>query len=176
MQTLLTSMLRYKAWADQELIAELVRRGHELPAGRRDAVLRLLGHAHVVDRIFVAHLQRSGHGYTSTEPAEVPRPEALFPAIEETDRWLVDHAARLAADELAERIPFRFTDGFAGEMSREEMLGHLIAHGGYHRGEIGQILTQQFGTSPPDTFTGYLRRTRGESRAASGVDQRFGSV
>lgn len=157
-QTLLTSMLRYKAWADQELIGELKRRGHELPADKRDSALRLLGHAHIVDCIFMAHLQRAEHGYTSTEPAEVPQPEALFPAIEGADRWLIDHAGRLSPEELAERIPFSFTDGFAGVMSREEMLGHLIAHGGYHRGEIGQILTQQFGSSPPDTFTGYLRR------------------
>jgi len=158
-QTLLISMLGYKAWADKELIGELAKRGHELPHDKWDSALRLLGHAHIVDRIFVAHLQRSPHGYTSTEPADVPRPEVLFPAIEETDRWLVDHARRLQPDALAEQVAFSFTDGFAGVMSREEMLGHLIAHGGYHRGEIGQILTQQFGSSPPDTFTGYLRRT-----------------
>ncbi len=157
-RTLLTSMLRYKAWADQGLVDVLATRGHELPDALRTSAFEILAHAHAVDRIFVAHLQRQPHGLTSTEPADAPEPRALFAAIDALDQWLVDHAGRLRNDELAEEIAFDFTDGNAGRMSREEMLGHLVAHGGYHRGEIGQILTQQFGSSPPDTYTGYLHR------------------
>jgi uncharacterized damage-inducible protein DinB len=157
-QTLLTSLLRHKAWADRELADVLVAQGHELPEAKRVSVLRLLDHAHAVDRIFVANLQRKPHGYASTEPVDLPRQAALLAAIDETDRWLIDHAVGLETNELEEQVAFVFTDGRAGRMSREEMLAHLIAHGGYHRGEIGRILTEQFGSSPPDTFTGYLRR------------------
>ena len=162
-QTLLTSLLRYKAWADRELVDALAARGHELPEKEREGVLRLLGHLHIVDGIFVAHLEGRPHGFASTEPIDVPRPDTLFAAIAETDHWLIDHAAELDDRALEAQIAFVFTDGRAGRMSREEMLAHLIAHGGYHRGEIGQILTRQLGGSPPDTYTGYLRRFEGRS-------------
>jgi uncharacterized damage-inducible protein DinB len=163
-RTLLTSLLRYKAWADKGLVDALAARGHELPETERENALAILAHAHVVDRIFLAHLRGEGHGFASTMPAEPPRPEALFPAIEEIDRLLLERAEQLGPGELAEEIAFEFTDGSAGRMSREEMLGHLVAHGGYHRGEIGQILTRHFGSSPPDTFTGYLHRTEQRRR------------
>ena len=163
-RTLLTSLLRYKAWADKGLVDALAARGHELPATERENALAILAHAHVVDRIFLAHLRGEAHGFASTTPAGPPRPETLFPAIEDVDRRLLERAEQLGAGELAEEIAFEFTDGRAGRMTREEMLGHLVAHGGYHRGEVGQILTRHFGSSPPDTFTGYLHRTEPRRR------------
>jgi uncharacterized damage-inducible protein DinB len=157
--TLLTTLLRHKAWADDGLIAGLAAIGDDASSDEfdeLDTALRLLHHAHIVDRIFVAHMQRVGHGYRATEADETPPPEALFDAIRQTDRWLVDYAARLDELDPEEPIAFRFTDGTAGTMSRAEMLAHLVAHGGYHRGEIGRILTRLTGSSPRDTLTGYL--------------------
>ncbi|WP_348524358.1 DinB family protein [Mesorhizobium sp. L2C089B000] len=45
-------------------------------------------------------------------------------------------------------------------MSRQEMLTHVVTHGGYHRGEIGRIL-MQIGIAPP----GYVCRPPPPSRA-----------
>lgn len=157
--TLLTTLLRHKAWADDGLIAGLAAIGNDASSDEfdeLDTALRLFHHAHIVDRIFVAHLQRVGHGHRATEADETPPREALFDAIRQTDRWLVDYAAGLVEPGLEESIAFRFTDGTAGTMSRAEMLAHLVAHGGYHRGEIGRILTRLTGSSPRDTLTGYL--------------------
>lgn len=162
--TLLTTLLRHKAWADEELIAGLSEAGFDASSDEIDTALRLLHHAHVVDRIFVAHLQRVGHGYAATEADEAPPREALFEAVRQTDRWLVDHAAGLVESEPDEPIPFHFTDGTGGTMSRAEMLAHLVAHGGYHRGEIGRILTQLTGSSPRDTLTGYLHEVEPSRR------------
>jgi hypothetical protein len=58
-------------------------------------------------------------------------------AVRWTDRWYLEYVPRLSADELAEPIEFAFTDGAQGRMSREEMLAHVITHGGYHRGDVG---------------------------------------
>jgi uncharacterized damage-inducible protein DinB len=49
-------------------------------------------------------------------------------------------------------------------MSREEMLAHVIAHGGHHRGQVGQILSQmpialRRESVFRDTFTSYLHRS-----------------
>ena len=165
-QTLLASMFRYKAWADEGLLAGLAAAAHRMPGPQHRAALRILDHAHAVDCIFAAHLQRKAHGYAATHCAEEPDADRLREAMRKTDRWFIDHAQRLDPQDLSETIAFDFTDGAHGRMSREEMLGHVIAHGGYHRGEVGQILAQCTGSSPRDTFTGYLhemepaRRTR----------------
>ncbi|MNE58580.1 DinB family protein [compost metagenome] len=56
-------------------------------------------------------------------------------------------------------ISFNFVDGDKGQMSREEMLLHLVTHGGYHRGAIGRILVQCGITPPRDTLTAFLHRS-----------------
>ncbi len=58
--------------------------------------------------------------------------------------------------QLEEPLEFRFTDGTPGRMTRAEMPAHVVAHAGYHRGEVGQILTVLTSSSPRDTFTGFL--------------------
>ncbi len=162
--TLLTSLFRYKAWADNGLMASLAELGADRPLDGVDTALHLLHHAHIVDRIFVANLQRQPHGYRATETPDLPPTAALFDAIGETDRWFVDYVERLAEDDAGESIEFLFTDGSPGRMSREEMLGHVLAHGSYHRGEIGRILTHLTGSSPRDTFTGFLHEAEPERR------------
>ena len=87
--------------------------------------------------------------------------------MKETDRWYIDYVARLNPQELEESIEFTFTDGAPGRMSREEMLAHVATHAGYHRGEVGRILTRLTGSSPPDTFTGYLHQAEPARRARS---------
>jgi uncharacterized damage-inducible protein DinB len=170
-QSLLTSLFQYKAWANDRLLAAIAAMdGEALEAERRAAAL-ILNHAHIVDRIFAAHLQRLEHGYSNNEPDDAPPLDALSAAIRDTDRWYVDYAARLGPDALAEVIAFNFTDGKPGRMSCEEMLAHVIAHGGYHRGQVGQILSQMpIGLRREsvfrDTFTSYLHRP--EAAAAAG--------
>ncbi|MFM0730047.1 DinB family protein [Paraburkholderia sediminicola] len=155
-QTLLVSLFEYKAWADQGLIAGLSRLDKlSSEAGYRTAV-GIFNHAQIVDRIFGANLQCEKHAYRRTDSDDVPNLEDLSNAIRDMDRWYIQYVTHLRDADLTEAIAFSFTDGTAGRMSREEMLGHVIAHGGYHRGEIGQILTQLTGSSPRDTFTGFL--------------------
>jgi uncharacterized damage-inducible protein DinB len=88
----------------------------------------------------------------------------LSAEIRETDTWYVDYVSRLSAEQLGEDLDFTFTDGGHGRMSREEMLAHVITHGGYHRGEVGRLLPQIEETAMRDVFTGYLHRTEPERR------------
>jgi uncharacterized damage-inducible protein DinB len=119
----------------------------------------------VVDQIFAAHLQRERHNWHQTDPDDVPPGEALFAAIRRTDAWYIAHASRLTPAALVEPLDFVFTDGTPGRMTREEMLAHVVAHGGYHRGEAGRILTQLTGSSPRDTFTAFLHEEEPARRA-----------
>jgi len=63
-------------------------------------------------------------------------------AVEATGSWFEQYVATVDRSALAETITFQFTDGDRGQMTREEMLFHVITHGAWHRGEVGQILTR----------------------------------
>ncbi|RDK03099.1 DinB family protein [Paraburkholderia lacunae] len=155
-QTLLSSLFRYKAWADEGLIAGLRDLAHDRHNGERDTATCIFSHAHIVDKIFAAHLQQVRHGYATTGTDDVPSLEELAQSIRETDQWYIAYVESLTSLEFSDTVEFVFTDGSLGRMSREEIFGHVIAHGGYHRGEVGRILTQLTASSPRDTFTGYL--------------------
>ena len=165
--SLLTSLLQYKAWANQELFAELQRLDPLTQQSELHAALRILNHIYVVERIFVANLQGINHSYSATNTAETPTLDALQQAVQETDRWYLDYVAGLGAEQLAERLSFTFVDGDSGCMSREEMLAHIVTHGGYHRGAVGRILAQLQVAPPRDIYTRFLHQDQPQRRAVS---------
>lgn len=165
--SLLTSLLQYKAWANQELFAELQRLDPTTQHSELHAALRILNHIHVVERIFVANLQGISHSYSATNTPETPTLEALFQAVQDTDRWYLEYAAGLSAEQLTERLHFSFVDGDAGSMSREEMLAHIVTHGGYHRGAVGRIMAQLQVAPPRDIYTRFLHEDQPQRREAS---------
>lgn len=165
--SLLTSLLQYKTWANQELFAELQRLDPLTQHSELHAALRILNHIHVVERIFVANLQGINHNYSATNTAETPTLAALQQAVQETDRWYLDYIAGLGAEQLAERLRFNFVDGDAGCMSREEMLAHIVTHGGYHRGAVGRIMAQLQLAPPRDIYTRFLHEDQPQRRAVS---------
>jgi uncharacterized damage-inducible protein DinB len=156
--TLLLSLFKYKAWADDELVAGLHKLDAETHATERHGALRLLNHIHVVDCIFAAHLSGMPHDHTATNTPETPTLQALCVAVARTDRWYVEHVATLSPQQLGERLHFSFTDGAAGCMSRGEMLAHVATHGGYHRGAVGRIMAQAGVPPPRDIFTVFLHQ------------------
>ncbi len=165
--SLLTSLLQYKAWANQELFAELQRLDPLTRHSELHAALRILNHIYVVERIFVANLQGIHHSYSATNTAETPTLAALQQAVQETDRWYLDYVAGLGAEQLAERLSFTFVDGDTGCMSREEMLAHIVTHGGYHRGAVGRIMAQLQLAPPRDIYTRFLHDDQPQRRAVS---------
>ena len=162
--TLLLSLFQYKAWANQELFTELQKLDAAVHAAERHTCIRLMNHIHVVDRIFVGHLSSVPHGFAGTNTPETPTMEALHGAVTATDQWYIEYVQALDAQRLAEPVGFDFTDGGQGCMSREEMLAHVITHGGYHRGAVGRIMAQLSIAPPRDIFTGFLHKTEPQRR------------
>jgi uncharacterized damage-inducible protein DinB len=156
--TLLLSLFKYKAWANDELFAELAKLDAQAQQAEQHTCIRLLNHIHVVDRIFAAHLRGQAHGHTATNTPETPSLEALRLAVAELDAWYVNYVATLPAEQLCDSLSFSFTDGQSGSMSREEMLAHVVTHGGYHRGAVGRIMAQVAVPPPRDIFTAYLHQ------------------
>jgi uncharacterized damage-inducible protein DinB len=163
----LISLFRYKAWANEELY-DLVRSVDTTKhADERHSCIRLLNHIYVVDQIFAAHLTHTKHAYTATNTKETPTLDELAHACARSDQWYVDFVSTLRDPMLTESIEFVFTDTSNARMTREEMLMHVITHGGYHRGAVGRILSQ-IGVAPPrDLLTGYLHKAEPERRVRS---------
>jgi uncharacterized damage-inducible protein DinB len=162
--SLLSSLFKYKAWANDELFALMRTVDETKHATERHTCIRLLNHIYTVDRIFAAHLQRETHAFAATNTTETPTLEELTSSVTARDQWYLAFVSPLDANALTESIEFVFTDGKNACMSREEMLMHVITHGGYHRGAVGRILLQIQITPPPDSLTTYLHRTEPRRR------------
>jgi uncharacterized damage-inducible protein DinB len=161
---LLNSLYRHKAWANEELFAEVRAIDAAAHPEARHSAVRLLNHIYVVDRIFAAHLAGTPHGYDATNTKETPALEELEAGVKACDRWYVDYTASVGEAALGERVAFTFTDGQPGEMTRGEMLAHIVTHGSYHRGGVGRILAQADRSPPRDLYTIHLHRTEPSRR------------
>lgn len=151
-----------KAWANDALLTALAALVEGSPI--TGLAIQALGHAHVVDRIFAAHLRRKDHGYASANPAGMPTLADLSADIRASDREYVDYVSTLDGDRLAERIDFTFTDGAPGRMSREEMLLHLITHAAGHRGQVSALMLLNDVPPARDGFTRYLYEAEASTR------------
>jgi uncharacterized damage-inducible protein DinB len=153
-----------KSWANHELFNALAAIPYDAHAEAITTAIRTLNHIHVVDVIFRAHLCGQQHRYTATNTPETPELGQLHFSVAETDAWYLQYVKQLPASELGQSVRFRFTDGDAGEMTKEEMLLHVITHGAYHRGNVGQILKAISVAPPRDLLTKFLHVTEPERR------------
>ncbi len=169
MSTLLQKLYGYNAWANTHLFDKLGTLDQEHHNAELHTALRLINHYYVVARIFAAHLIGAQHGYTSDNTEETPTLGELRAAVASTDQWYLDYLSGVSPENLADTIPFTFTDGDEGYMTREEMLTHVALHGGYHRGEVGRILWQLSITPPWDIFAVYLHQSEPERRQQGGA-------
>jgi uncharacterized damage-inducible protein DinB len=71
-----------------------------------------------------------------------------------------------ASSQLNEALRFTFVDGDKGQMTRCEMLMHVITHGAYHRGAVGRILVEQSVAAPRDLLTKFLHESEPLRRSA----------
>ena len=152
----LCSLFAYKAWANEELFAALAEVDSEKHSVEAHTAIRILNHVYVTDCIFKAHLAGSAHGYTAANTKETPSLHALAAAVKDVDAWFLAYVTNLPSSSLREQVRFVFTDGDAGQMNREEILLHVITHGGYHRGGAGQVMRAASVAPPRDLYTRFL--------------------
>ena len=154
----LKSLFAYKSWANKELFTLLAT----LPPEQGDSLhtcIRTLNHIHVVDRIFRAHLSGEPRPFDATNTKATPTLGQLRSDVEATDAWYVNYVSAITPQALAEVLDFTFTDGDRGQMSREEILFHVLTHGGYHRGNVGQVLKSISVAPPRDLYTKFLHQS-----------------
>jgi uncharacterized damage-inducible protein DinB len=161
----LISLFGYKAWANSELFSLLVALAPE-HVEQLHTCIRTLNHIYVVDRIFRAHLAGESRPFDTTNTKATPSLEQLESAVKATDPWYQTYVSSLTATELLEVLAFTFTDGDRGRMSKEEMLLHVLTHGCYHRGNVGQVLKSISVSPPRDLYTKFLHQSESARKPA----------
>lgn len=171
---LLFRMLKYQAWANSEVLAAMEGLDAVRHADERHLTLRIMNHCLVVSKIFAAHLVGEQHGFPADNTPDTPELGHLRAETARIDGWYLEYAETVSLSALGESVPFTFTDGDNGYMTREEMLTHLVIHGGYHRGEACAALKRvalaegpQF-KLPRDTYAVHLHAAE-PARRAQGV-------
>lgn len=162
-------LIRYKAWANgitfPAILALPVGEALRPRATRFGNIVHTLNHVYVVDDIFRAHLEGRRHGYLARNTDEPPSLADLWDAVQALDQWYVSYATGLSDAGLRELVPFQFVDGGAGAMTRAEILLHVVNHGTYHRGFVGDMLYQVPAPFPANDLSVFLCASRDRSTA-----------
>jgi uncharacterized damage-inducible protein DinB len=139
-------LLAYRAWADQfvydalaEIPTEELFRMRPTTFGN---IIMTANHVYVVDDIFRHHLEGRPHPYHFRNTDDVPTLSALRSRVKDLNDWYAKSMASWSDDQLNEVIQFEFVGGGAGAMTRAEIILHIVNHGTYHRGFIGDMLRQ----------------------------------
>jgi uncharacterized damage-inducible protein DinB len=164
--SLLQTLFRYQAWANGELLDAIGGLDPAHHNKERHLSLRLMNHSLVIGRIFAAHLTGREHGYADDNTPETRSLPDLDAALTASDQWYLQYLETVDPELLSAPVPFVFTDSDKGCMTRQEMLLHVVTHGGYHRGEIGRLLAQLSITPPWDTLAVHLHRSEPARRLA----------
>jgi len=156
----LRMLARYTQWADTKLFAALraLPEGTPAEAGRGfGSMISTLNHSLVVDEIWRAHMEAKSHGHSSRNTAILPTLEELEQKQSAMDTWFIEYADALTEAQAEEMIHFKFVDGGPGEMTRGDMLLHVINHKTYHRGFVSEMIFQLPIKAPMIDLPVYLR-------------------
>lgn len=160
----LKSLFGYKSWANAELF-DLLATLQAQHAEQLHTCIRTLNHIHVVDCLFRARLSGDASPFESTNTEATPSLSQLRQDVESTDAWYMDYVSSISDTDLSAFLDFTFTDGDTGRMSKEEILFHVLIHGGYHRGNVGQVLKSISVAPPRDLYTKFLHLSEPSRRS-----------
>lgn len=155
-------LARYKSWAD-DLTLRAVAALPPGEAGRQrttlfNSIIGTLNHSYVVDLIWQAHLEGREHGFTARNVVPYPELEALTAAQRRANEWLLAWSEAQSAASLREGVSFRTISGEPGEMTRSEILLHIVNHATYHRGWVSDLLFQVPAKPPATDWNVFLLR------------------
>ncbi len=159
-------LARYNEWADRLVFEAMAA----LPAGEPTkerptlfkTMVRTMNHNYLIDLMWQAHLEGRDHGYTRRDVVLHPELPALWAAQKTMHDWFIAWSDRQTETTLAENVAFTLTGGNKGEMTRGEILLHVVNHHTYHRGWATDLFFQ-VPCQPPTTDLPVFKREFGEA-------------
>ena len=165
-----TRMLaRYNAWANKVMFDAVAA----LPAGEAEKprtslfknMVHTLNHNYVIARIWQAHLEGRDHGYTARNTPGHPPLDELWKVQQEIDKWYVDWSDSTPETALGETVRYTLIGGNEGEMTRGQILLHVVNHSSYHRGFVGDLFFQVPARAPLMDLPVYFREGTSKEKA-----------
>ncbi|MFM0208933.1 DinB family protein [Paraburkholderia sediminicola] len=139
-------LTRYKAWANELVFSMVMGLPYEEAVRQRTTrfgnMVHTLNHVYVIDSVFQAHIQGRKHGYTARNTSDHPPLDELWDVVRALDEWYVGFANGMSPEDLDRSIHFNFIGGGEGVMTCNEMILHVVNHGTYHRGFVGDMMYQ----------------------------------
>jgi len=143
-------LLAYDAWANREALASL--RAAENPPPK---ALRALAHLLGAGRLWLARLEGSAGRPPAVWP-ELSLDEAAAGIEELAEHWRA-YASGLDEPALARTVSYTNSKGEPWTSTVEDIVTHVVIHGGYHRGQIASEL-RAAGFTP--AYTDYIEAVR----------------
>ena len=159
--SVLSELLRYKAWANDLIFAALAKLPEaELTAPRPivfGSILRTLNHTYSMDVVWQANLEGRAHGFKTRNPPASPPFAELRESQKQIDAWYIAYATSLSPQDAEQDVHFSFIGGGPAILTRSGILLHVVNHGTYHRGNVAALM-YGLGVPPPTTdLPVYLR-------------------
>ena len=151
------SAYKYKKWADERTIRAIYQVDANRFASSLDFLAQQLNHMTIVEELFRARLVQAAEPHATTNTAVVPELAELVTRSSESNEWYLQYLAQLSAPDLEERVLFNFTAGNSGDMSRSDVLLHVLNHGTYHRGAMSHALDLAEVAHPVDGYAKYIQ-------------------
>lgn len=148
------TLTRYKSWADRVFYKSLRQLPEPELARQRPMlfgnILALLNHIYAMDVVWQCNLQGIAHQLSTRNPADVPLFSELETKQKDVNAWYETYAAEQTSHQMSELISFTFIGGGEGQMTRGDIIHHVINHASYHRGHIEGVM-YQLEVEPPTT-------------------------
>ncbi|MBI1913241.1 MAG: damage-inducible protein DinB [Planctomycetes bacterium] len=149
MRDYFTKLLRYTAWADRCILAAL----RELPAAQQEA-LPLFAHVLAAEHVWLSRVY-------GAEARLAVWPQL---SLEECAALAGENAAGyeellqgLGAEELVKPVRYRNTKGVEFVTPLDDILTHVVVHGGYHRGQVARAIGRAGGTTISTDYITFVR-------------------
>lgn len=141
----------YDTWANRETLASLTAAG----AGAPEKARRRLAHVVGAQRLWLARIE----GAPGKPPAVWPElsPAAIEAALEDLARRWGHLVSGFDDAAFARTISYVNSKGEAWTSTVEDILMHVVLHGGYHRGQIASDLRE---AGFPPAYTDYIEAAR----------------
>lgn len=144
--SIIQMLTRYNAWANRAIFDAVAA----LPVGEANKdrptlfknIVNTLNHLHVVDLIWQAHIEKRDHGIAALNTILYTDLAELWSAQQAIDDWYIKWGDALSETDANETLHFTLIGGKQGEMSRSEIVLHVVNHTSYHRGFVADMFFQ----------------------------------
>ena len=142
----LLSLLDYGQWANNEFFKAI--RGlpaEEVTKQRKSMmnnILKSMNHLLVIDKVWLAHMRCEKHTFDNLQTLLHEDIDELWTAKKEMEKEIRKYVSGLSSDELEEVVNYELIGGNTGSLPRYMIITHLVLHGGFHRGFVGDMFGQ----------------------------------